>query len=224
MQEKGDLYPHLIAVWLGRVARLIRPGEKIPAVLLQEWRKNLSQVEELLVKDKVESAQKILAPWEKIDSILPEVTFWKARCFHSQGESETAAMEMEKIVTAQPQNGEWLSCSARFLLEAGRFDEGVTRLQQAVDVDSQHATLWLEIGDALMQEADYASAVLAYERCFLALPDHIEPLLKMGDAYLKNSQLDAAIAAYRGALQKDPENVMAQERVAMLNGNGKDAG
>ena len=222
LQEKGDLYPHLIAVWLGRVARLIRPGEKIPAVLLQEWRKNLSQVEELLAKDKVESALKILAPWEEIDSILPEVTFWKARCFHSQGESETAAMEMEKIVTAQPENGEWLSCSARFLLEAGRFDEGVTRLQQAVDVDSQHATLWFELGDALMQEADYASAVLAYERCFLALPDHIESLLKMGDAYLKNSQLDAAIAAYRGALQKDPENVMAQERVAMINGNEKD--
>lgn len=82
------------------------------------------------------------------------------------------------------------------LFELGQFEQGITHLQQAVALDKSFGRHWEEIGDSLLESGQYQDALVAYESCFLALPDHLLVLKKMGDCYHSLDQLEAAHASY----------------------------
>lgn len=82
------------------------------------------------------------------------------------------------------------------LFELGQFDQGLAHLQQAVALDKSFGRHWEEIGDSLLKSGQYQDALVAYENCFLALPDHFPVLKKMGDCYQFLDQLEAAHASY----------------------------
>ncbi len=103
---------------------------------------------------------------------------------------------------------------ARLLLEAGRFDQGVARLQEAVALDPATAVLWEKLGDALIAKGDAAGAVMAFERCYLALPLQFDVLHKMGDCLLRDNQPEAAMAAYQAVLTQSPGHLAAGQSVA----------
>jgi len=119
----------------------------------------------------------------------------------------------EALATYPDGNAECLTILARLLIEIGRYDEGLQRLDEAVAIDPQAATLWEELGDALFESGDYASSITAYEHCFVALPDRIGVLRKIGDCYLCNRQPQAAQVAYEAVLEKDGNHPLIRERL-----------
>jgi Flp pilus assembly protein TadD len=82
------------------------------------------------------------------------------------------------------------------LFELGQYEQGVIHLQQAVALDNSFGRYWEKIGDSLLESGQYQDALVAYENCFLALPDHLLVLKKIGDCYRSLDQLEAAHASY----------------------------
>ena len=76
------------------------------------------------------------------------------------------------------------------------FDQGLTHLRKAVELDKKYAIHWENMGDDLMATGQHQEAVYAYEQCFTALPQKSNVLKKMGDCYIAMDQLDAAKEAY----------------------------
>jgi Flp pilus assembly protein TadD len=212
--EEGGRFPQLLPIWLGRVAAVVPLDQEFPPKLSHLWQEHAAYVEQCLAAGATEQADSVLGGWAAFDGRLPELRALRAHCAAAKGDAVTAVKEMETALhmetSAKPA---WLAFLARRLLEVGRFDEGIARLQEAVVLDPNTAVLWEELGDALATAGDEVGAVMAFERCYLALPNRLDVLLKMGDSYLRNHQAAAATAAYEAVLFKEPQSEAARSRL-----------
>ncbi|NTW99114.1 MAG: DUF115 domain-containing protein, partial [Geobacteraceae bacterium] len=212
--EGGDNFLQLLPVWLGRVAALIPGEEDIPASLQRLWEKHLARMEEWLAAGEMEHVAETLSGWEAFGLQFPEVFVFQAQLAAARGDAASAIASMERVILLNPEQPQWLALQARLLLETGRFEEGLAHLQSAVALAPETAVLWEELGDTLSAEGDVAGAIIAFERCYLALPHRVDVLRKMGDCLLRNNQSEAAIVAYEAVLTKDPANEPARLRLS----------
>ncbi|MCK5324059.1 MAG: tetratricopeptide repeat protein, partial [Desulfobulbaceae bacterium] len=83
------------------------------------------------------------------------------------------------------------------LFETGDFNGAIEALNRAIAIDSEFAGYWEIIGDSLQADDQHEDAILAYERCFMLLPENLSLLKKIGDCYRATDQLEAAQAAYQ---------------------------
>ncbi|MBI4793853.1 MAG: DUF115 domain-containing protein [Deltaproteobacteria bacterium] len=202
--EEGDNFPHLLPVWLGRVAEILTDETDLPERLLSVWEEHRRRIEAWLAAGRLDPAELTLNGWQPLSDRLPESLVLRAQLFAARGEHGAAVDIMKKVTAGLPDRADWLALLARQLLKAHQFAEAIAVLGRAVQLDGQHAAIWEEIGDILFAERDYDGALLAYERCFLALPARIDSLRKMGDCYLAGRQPAAAIAAYEATLHRRP--------------------
>ena len=225
------------AYWIKRLTE-----SKIPRYL--EWALRSCQEKEFVLKAKqatwemtikwlsqwletdnnIDLAEKILELWAPICNQTPEWHYWRARCMVKRDDKIAAARYLEKHLLgpnhSQHSNEssypEWLAFLARLLMETDQFDYGIQKLTQAVSLDPNQAALWEELGDTFFEHEDFASAAVAYEKCFIALPEKVHVLKKFGDCYLKQGFIEAAETAYQTVLQKDPANESAQSALKEL--------
>ncbi|MBU4263858.1 MAG: DUF115 domain-containing protein [Proteobacteria bacterium] len=209
--EKGDNFPHLLPVWLGRIFQLVEQDGNLPAEVRVMWENHFGRIRTWLDEGDVDAARITFTGWRLFRNWIAEIDFCRALLLSGEGESEAARQCMEELNARKPGNGEWLAFQARLTLEQGNFDQGISLLQKAVALDPLQAKLWGELGDVLVADGDLESAVLAYERCFLALPHYLVALNKIGDCYLLAKQPQPAMAAYDAVLEKDPADTWARD-------------
>lgn len=209
-ENKGENYPLLLAVWLERIGKLIIDDKKLGTFLQDLWNYYEAKIKQLLQAEKIKEAHDLLVGWESLETRLPEVSYWRARCAAAANDQSQALQLIENILARFPANPHWLAFNARLLLESGSFIEGVDLLHQAVALDPNQAIMWEELGDILVLKGDHDGALAAYENCFIALPENFTVLNKMGDCYLEKMLIDAAKAAYNAVLQKNQDNQWAK--------------
>ncbi|MBI5558998.1 MAG: DUF115 domain-containing protein [Deltaproteobacteria bacterium] len=209
--EKGDNFPHLLPIWLERISQLIAQNGNLPAEVRAMWENHFGRIRTWLAEGDLSAARITFAGWEIFAGRMSEIEFCRALLLSAEGERDAALQCMAELNAGQPGNGEWLSLQARLTLESGKFDQGIALLQQAVTLDPLQAKLWDELGDVLVANGDLESAVLAYERCFVALPHYLAALNKIGDCYLRAEQSQPAMAAYDAVLAKDPADTWAKD-------------
>ncbi|MCP4118183.1 MAG: DUF115 domain-containing protein [Desulfobacteraceae bacterium] len=108
-----------------------------------------------------------------------------------------ALASLKKAMSHSPLDHDIHSITIETLFAKGDFDEGIEMLNKAISMDNNFAFYWETIGDSLQADGQKEDAILAYERCFIHLPDNIHILKKMGDCYMATNQLEAAKAAYQ---------------------------
>jgi tetratricopeptide (TPR) repeat protein len=178
---------------------LLGPSRRVLETL---WPKEFSHLERILSKspvspERMAEIDAVLSDWEPVRERLPGWWIIRARWFSIQGLAGDALAAVETALSmGDDPPADWLALSARLLIEAGRPDEGLSRLGEAVDLNAGTAVLWEEIGDALADGSDNDGALAAYEKCLAALPDRWGVLKKMGDCYAAKGQMEAAKAAY----------------------------
>lgn len=214
----GDNFPHLLPAWLGRVAEILADEAALPERLLSAWERHRGRIETWLADGQLQPAELTLNGWLAFSDTLPDVLVLRSNLFAARGEYEAAIEIMKKVIAKNPDQPAWLALLTRQLLQAQRFDEAVSALGRAIQLDIDNAVIWEEIGDMLFGDRDYDSAVFAYEKCFLALPARVDVLCKMGHCYLGSLQTEAAIAAYEAALLKNPANECARLGLARARG------
>jgi hypothetical protein len=191
----------------------------------ETWEMAVKWISQWLEKDKnVDLAEIFLELWTPICEETPDWYYWRARCMAEREDKLAASLYLEKHLLGpdhahhsnESSYPEWLAFLARLLMETDRFDQGLQILTQAVSLDANQAVLWEELGDTFFEHKDFASAAVAYEKCFIALPEKTDVLKKFGDCYLKQGFIEAAETAYQAVLQKDPANESAQSALEKL--------
>ena len=204
--EGGDNYPHLLPLWLGRVADFFPEGEDLPTRLFPLWECHAERIGQWLAAGRFDLAQVVIDGWAVFADRLPDVRYRQSCSLAAQGRVEEALAILMELLARNDAESTWLAAAARLLLDAGRFGEGIERLQEAVERDPQAASLWAEIGERLFAGEDYEGAAMAFERCFLVLPDRYDVLRRLGDSLLANGARDAAVVAYEAVLAKFPDD------------------
>ncbi|MEW6593985.1 MAG: 6-hydroxymethylpterin diphosphokinase MptE-like protein [Thermodesulfobacteriota bacterium] len=211
--SREDDHPRLLPLWLGRAAMLLEGEKELPPLLPLLWNKHRENMEQWLVAGRHDLVDLLLAGWEVFAERFPEVLVIRARSAAARGDQAVALECLEKAVQRDSGQAQWLALLARFLLEAGRFDEGLSRLREAVSLDRETAILWEELGDTLVAMQDRAGALTAFEQCYLALPERLDVLCKMGDCYLAAAQPESAMAAYEAFLARRPGEALVVHRL-----------
>ena len=191
----------------------------------KNWGMTVQWISQWLETDKnIDIADEFLELWAPICEETPEWYYWKAKCMAERDDKLAASIYLEKhllgpdhhLRSNESSYPAWLAFLARLLMETDRFDQGVQKLAQAVALDANQAVLWEELGDTFFEHEDFVSAAVAYEKCFIALPEKIHVLKKFGDCYWKQGFIEAAETAYQAVLQKDPVNESAQSALKKL--------
>ncbi len=139
-----------------------------------------------------------------------------AKKLYDKEQSQELNIFLNNSIQKYPYNSNLLALSARINIESGNYDKGIEELIKAVELDPSEAVLWEELGDTLFLQQDYASAAIAYEKCFLAIPDRIDVLRKLGDCYLNSNQFEAAKAAYLAVIEKEPSHDIATHNLQLI--------
>ncbi len=214
--KRGQQEPSIMEKCLKRAFRLWKGRDFWIDRKNTAWKASAAQINNFFNAKNIDAAESFLVIWRPVKDLIPQWYFLMAQVRFEKDDREEALSLMDSALQVRPEKSEWLAFSARILLETGHFDKGIERLQKAVSLDRGQALLWEELGDTLTGMKDYDTAAIAYEKCFLALPDRIDVLRKYGDCYYHTGQYEAAKAAYQAVLEKDPANESAQTKISKL--------
>ena len=112
--------------------------------------------------------------------------------------------------------------SAAELSEAGRNDEALNGLRQAVALDGSRTDAWSLIGRILLKRGDFAAAVESMERAVEVEPSRPEDWRWLGLARSGAGDRPGALAAFRRAIDADPERSATWLVLAVHHLSGED--
>ncbi|MBA4369733.1 MAG: hypothetical protein C0403_19070, partial [Desulfobacterium sp.] len=115
----------------------------------------------------------------------------------AEGKNQDAPACFQMALALTPKRPELHIFLADSFFAENNFDTAIEHLIQAVKLDRSYAVFWENIGDNLHNAGQFENALIAYEQCFIVLPEKIELLKKIGDCYQKLDQSQAALAAYQ---------------------------
>jgi len=112
---------------------------------------------------------------------------------------------------------------AKELEGAGNYDQAVTILQQATQVDPNQDLVWAYLGDAQRGAKKYTDAIESYQKALAIKPTNGPYMGQLADAYAKAGQTDKAVEQYAAAAQADPTNAAQYyyNEGAVLTNTGK---
>jgi len=136
--------------------------------------------------------------------------------------------QKQKIAQQQKQNEKIKGLNttlaqAKQLEGAGNYDQAITILQQATQVDPNQDLIWAYLGDAQRGAKKYTDAIDSYQKALALKPTSGPYMGQLADAYARSGQADKAIQQYAAAAQADPQNAAAYyyNEGAVLTNTGK---
>lgn len=80
----------------------------------------------------------------------------------------------------------------------------IDQLAQAAKTAPKNAQVWINLGNALMDEQRFGEAIDAYGKALALEPKNVPVLVDLGTCYRGARQFDKAVEQYRKALKIDP--------------------
>ncbi|HVM61483.1 MAG TPA: tetratricopeptide repeat protein [Verrucomicrobiae bacterium] len=99
--------------------------------------------------------------------------------------------------------------------QAGRVEEAIAHLQQALQIKPDYPEAHYNLGLALERADRTREAIGQYEQALQARPDYPEAHYNLGLALWRMGRLDEAIAHYEQAVRLDPDYVDAHNNLAV---------
>lgn len=169
------------------------------ALIIRDWHENLLNQEELRSNLPPEEVGQIFRNYGKL--LLSDGNQAEAvACFRQAMEYTPGAANLHTLIIDT-------------LFAMGDFNGAIEALNRAIAIDNEFAAYWEIIGDSLQADGQNEDAILAYERCFMSLPQKIDLLKKIGDCYKASDQLEAAQAAYQQLKSKMEELGAANDNI-----------
>ncbi len=150
-----------------------------------------------LIKELVKNITEHYYLTKTIPSVLmSEIFMYQGKLFLKEKNYQDALINFHTALEHSPANHDlhFITIDTHFI--AKNFDGAIKSINKAITIDKQFAAYWETIGDSLQVDGQNEDAIIAYEQCFVHIPDNINLLKKIGDCYIATGQLEAAKAAF----------------------------
>ncbi len=111
---------------------------------------------------------------------------------------------LERASTRERRNAALLGDLGRAYLGAGRPEQAITALGQALRLDGSKAEDHRDLGEALLDLGRAGEAAAAFEAALARRPDFAEAINSLGVARFELRDLDKAIACFQDAIARQP--------------------
>ena len=98
-----------------------------------------------------------------------------------------------------------------------RYDEAVTHLRRAAEIDPRQARYPNNLGIALIRSSRASDAVAAFRRAIELDPNHPSARSNLGAALMETDDLAGAIHAFHGAIEHRPNSVEARRGLSITH-------
>ena len=136
--------------------------------------------------------------------------------------------QQKKIAEVQKHNEKIKGLNAQLaeakqLQTAGNYDQAITILQQAAQVEPTQDVIWANLGEAQRGAKKYPDAIESYQKAIALKPTSGPYHSALADALAKSGQTDKGVAEWATAVQNDPANAGAYyfNEGAVLTNTGK---
>lgn len=170
--------------------------------------RDLKKIKSDIDADNYQNSAELINEWYQnamdqkslFDSISTELVsnifLYQGKLFLHKKNYPNVLSSLKSAMEYSPNDHEIHSTTIDTLFITGDFNGAIEALNKAIKLDNKFAAYWETIGDSLQSTGQNEDAIIAYENCFLYLPDNINLLKKIGDCYMGTDQLEAAKAAY----------------------------
>lgn len=141
--------------------------------------------------------------------------YWSlvAQSSEARGDVDGAIAALEQVVILRPDSQDYLHLSRLSKDESRK----LTWLGQAAALESQNASLQLDLAYALMRVNRTDEAIAALERAASIEPSNAQVQMELGYAYSRAGNLSAAERAFERAWQADTHSVAAAQELVYIN-------
>lgn len=138
-----------------------------------------------------------------------------AEAFQLAGDYNAAAEAYEARLLVSPDNARTLSNYGGLLNLQNRFQDALTLLGRAVQLDSSLPDAWSNIGNSFLHLSQYENAIACYRNALRLDPSHALALSNMGVALDHRGDHELARGFHDVAVQMDIENVYSRTNRAV---------
>jgi tetratricopeptide (TPR) repeat protein len=188
--------------------------------MLKEWEKtsvgpNLAAVRDLLDRDEVEEAKKLLAKCMQAEPEHPEVNYLLARVHLAEGRLSAARACLQKAVEQVPQMDEAWFALGMTALEQGDLNAATDCFQKAVELKPLQVDYILSLSHLYVRQGQTEQARELIESKRKQLPSDTDLLLTAADLAHRSGDAQAASAYYKEALWRQSDNPRVLEAVGL---------
>jgi tetratricopeptide (TPR) repeat protein len=149
----------------------------------------------------------------KADPNYAEAHFALAAAYARVDDSVNAYRSYQRAADLLPDNVEVQLGAAKFLLNAGQYQDARSRATRAVEIDPSSAAAHMLLGSALAGSKDVAGAIAQVQEAIDLAPDSISGYTGMGSLLLTQGRVAEAQTQFEKAVATDPKS--ADARVAL---------
>ncbi len=115
-----------------------------------------------------------------------------------------------------PQKPQTWAVLGSLYLQIEKWNEGITALEQALNLDPNNAAILFALGAAHFQQENYSEAIAQLQAGLKIKPDTIGALFDLGNAYFKLQQFNQAINYYQQAITLDAKFWPAINNIGLI--------
>ena len=134
-----------------------------------------------------------------------------------------AEASLQKAIDLNPNNADAYLRYGYFLINVGRFDDALEKLEKARELDPVSPIIKSDIGLAYMCARRYPQAIEQLERTSAEYPQFSLPQWFLGTSYEANGDAERAFQANLRALRTDGADELAEKLRGIKESNGIDA-
>ncbi|MEX0600403.1 MAG: tetratricopeptide repeat protein, partial [Rhodothermales bacterium] len=131
-------------------------------------------------------------------------------------EYNTAAALFGLAGDIQPDSASAFVNRAFALLNAGRQDEAIEPLEQAIEKGDTQKNTFLFLGDIYTRQGEHQRALDIFEQAIEIFPEDPDIQAQLMNAYVQTGQVDEALAQYREAVQNNPNDALIRYNLGSL--------
>jgi tetratricopeptide (TPR) repeat protein len=169
-------------------------------------------------------ARPYLDRWGETGERLATMLYYRGLCELGEGNFESALAELqasERAGLAQQELGNALFYGGYCLKELGRYQEAISLLERAAELDPDGVEVFNLLGFCFYKTARHAEAVRCFERVIELDPRSALDYANLARNLRELGRTEEAVAMYRKALSLDPGIGFAREQLERLT-NGSD--
>ncbi|MFP5502467.1 MAG: tetratricopeptide repeat protein, partial [Candidatus Sericytochromatia bacterium] len=140
-------------------------------------------------------------------------SIWLANCRLKQGYLGEAVEVCQRGLAKAPASAPLLALLGGLCLAQGKVKNAVRILERALELDPDLPDAWATLGRAHQRERHYREAYDAYQRALELEVEDMYIYRHMGDAALALDERSLAAVAYKLAIEKNPRDLVATQRL-----------
>ena len=137
-----------------------------------------------------------------------------------------AGDEFRRAIEQSPNDATAHHWYSRYFRQQGRFDEALTEIKRAQELDPQSLIINVNLGDVYYLKGDYDKAIAQYRKTLELDPNFALAHLRLGEAYVEKRMFNEAISEFqqvRTLLGKGPFGLSSLGRAYALSGRRMEA-